>query len=257
MRIFIEVGTIVISILGPIDLAAQFILIRYGIIVLVTGMGFWSAAVAIMGRAAGAKKRSKFLATFIANLMLFVVIALLTFLLLFFLRYQLAYLSTSIVAVQQLVGDLTPCVGVYSSGLLIWIGSHSLVLSLGQVNVPTVATLFSELIVGIPIAMILTFGTPLRLLGFYIGLVVCYMLKLIIIWTYYACSWSELFSTISNSNSSASNSESSPFLPKTESTVESIQTQSTAPEIVAVGSNGYGTAGTSTNNEPYQTINKQ
>ena len=256
MRLFIEVGTIVISLLGPIDLAAQFFLIRYGLIVLVTGLGFWSASVAIMGRAAGAGKRSKFVKTFIANLMLFVTIALLTFLLLLFLRYQLGYWSTSIVAVQQILGDLTPCVAVFSSMLLLWIGSNSLLLSLGRVNVPTATTVFCDFIVGIPLSMYLTFGTPLKLYGFYIGLVVNFLLKFVILWTYYACYWSELMSTISNSNSVASNSESSPFLPKTDP-VESTQKQSSAPEILAEGANGYGTADSSTNNDTYLTTNKQ
>ena len=253
LRVFIEVGTIVISILGPIDLAAQCILMRYATFVFVTGMGFWIGAVAIMGRAAGAGKRSKFVATYMANFTIFVIISLLAIIFFCSLRYPLAYFSTSIASVQVTVSNSTPLVSLFSAAMLLMIGSHSLVLSIGKVNVPTASVVFCEFLVGIPIAMILTFGTSLRLYGFYIGLVVSYSLKIVIIWTYYACSWNEIMATISDSNSKESTSELSPFLPKTDS-VESTQTQSPEPEVLVGGTNGYGTADSSIAKDPYQTI---
>ena len=45
--------------LGPTDLAVQFILMRYGLVVLMTGMGFWSAAFAIIERAQQEKRSSR------------------------------------------------------------------------------------------------------------------------------------------------------------------------------------------------------
>lgn len=240
MRLFVEVGTIFISLLGPDDLGAQFILLRYGIIVLVTGMGFWIASVALMGRAAGRGKREKFVSIFRANFSIFIAIAIIMFFLLCVLRYQLAYASTSLPKVQNILVGLTPFEAMYLAVMLLFIGSHSLLLSLGKVNVPTITTIVCEFIVGMPLAMVLTFGTSLRLYGFYIGLTVSYILKLCIIWTYYICFWNDILAPIDGStNETASTSESSPFLQKAES-VQNVEAPPSAAPNSAV--NTYGTA---------------
>lgn len=179
VRIFIEVGTVVIGLLGASVLAAQSILIRYAIIALTISIYFWSAAVALMGRAAGAGKRDKLFATFAATLTVFGVMAAFTLVFLLAMRYPLSYASTSIDTVRTHLVDLTPIVAVYSVLVIMFAGSHSLAFALGRVNVPTFATVFAEFCIGIPTAMLLTFATSLQLLGFYIGMVTSYSVKLV------------------------------------------------------------------------------
>lgn len=245
MRLFVEIGTVAIALLDQNHLAAQSILLRYGIAVMLIGMGFWAASVALLGRAAGSGKRAKFLATFWATIIFFLAIAVLVLVLLVALEYPLAYLTTSLSAVQRILVDMSPIVGVYVAFLLLWIGSQTLVFSLGRVNVPTVTTLFADFVIGIPLALILTFQTPLRLFGFYIGIVVSYLLKCGIIWLYYACSWNDILSIISESSRVIPASESSPFLAKSHA-VQSAGTQySPTPENHTGNANFYGTVDSS------------
>lgn len=255
MRLFIEVGTIFIALLGPNILAAQIILLRYGMVVLMTGMGFWSAAVALMGRAAGAGKRYKFINTFWVTLIFFGALAFLAFIIMLALRFPLAFWTTTLTSVQTILVNMTPIVGVYSALILIWTGSQSLVLSLGRVNVPTMTTIISEIIIGLPLTAALTFLTPFRLLGVYIGLVVSYVLKCCIIGLYYACFWNDLMLTITESSPITSTSETSPFFSKMDQTKITEMPSST---IDTNTGNTYGTtAETSPRNDGLQIQNEQ
>ena len=191
IRLFVEVGTIAVGLLGENALAAQSILLRYAIIVPTGANGFLCTAVALMGRAAGAGKREKFFATFYATLTVYGVMSAFTLVVLFLFRYPLAYASTSLDSVRTYLVNLIPVVGLYSVLMVMWYGSNSLAYSLGLMNVPTFATVFAEFCIGIPMAMLLTFLTPLELLGFYIGIITSHLVKLAILWTYYACYWND------------------------------------------------------------------
>ena len=216
MRLPRQVGTIVIGLLGESPLAAQAILLRYALIAFTVDFGFWTKAIAIMGRAAGARKRDKFYSTFIATLTIFVVLASFTFVLFFALRYPLAYASTSLESVWTIIIRVMPVVGAYPATLILWMGSQSVAYAVGRINAPTFASVFSSFCIGIPLSMLLLFLTSLELYGFYIGLIASDLVALAILWTYYACNWSNLIQPDFD-GSDASSTESSPLVSKSSS----------------------------------------
>ena len=215
MRVPRMLGAIVIGLLGETPLAAQAILLRFVLISFTVDFGFWTKAVAVMGRAAGANKHDKFYATFIATLTIFAVLAFFTFILLFALRYPLAYVSTSLESVQTIIIKVMPLVAAYAAIVLMWMGSHSIAFSVGRINAPTFAAAFSSFCIGIPISMLLMFRTSLELYGFYIGLIASDLVALAILWTYYACNWNDLIR--SECDDADAGTESSPLVSKSSS----------------------------------------
>ena len=187
-----QLGTIMIGLLGESALAAQSILLRFSLFPLTCAFGYWSKAVAVMGRAAGAKKRDKFFSMFAATLTMFVIFAFFAFTVLFALRYPIAYLTTSIASVQTIIIKMMPLVAVYAAMVIMWLGSNSIAYSVGRINAPTFVIVFSSFCIGIPISMLLTFLTSLGLYGFYIGLIATYAVALAILCIYYACKWNDL-----------------------------------------------------------------
>ena len=226
IRIPREVGTIVIGLLGENVVAAQSILLRLAIIFTYCASGFWIQAVAVMGRAAGAKNSDKFFKLFNATLHIFAVYALLSFIILCALQYPLTYASTSIKSVQVIVMKLMPVMAIYAAIFVLWVGSQTISYAVGRINVTIFAAVFSAFGIGLPLSLSLTFLTSLKLYGFYIGLISSYAVALVIIWTYYACNWSDLIRSDSESNSAAKSGESSPLLSSKSGELEIEKTQS-------------------------------
>uniref|UniRef100_A0A8C6VZV2 Multidrug and toxin extrusion protein n=1 Tax=Nothobranchius furzeri TaxID=105023 RepID=A0A8C6VZV2_NOTFU len=177
-----EVGGFLAGVLGEVDLAAQHVLLEIGAITYMFPLGVHAAACVRVGNALGAGETSRAIVICKVTLVLSGVLAVFQGFVLAGSKSVVGYIFTTDVCVliqhiftfyhiQDICDDLNTC---DESGICVCSG---ILVGSGMQKIAALSNLVSYYIIGLPVGIALMFAAKLRLLGFWIGLLLCVLLQ--------------------------------------------------------------------------------
>jgi Na+-driven multidrug efflux pump len=152
---------------GYVELAAQSILIRYTFVILGIAAGFFTSSITNMGYAYGRNDRALMFIIYKASIILFVIMVVIATAFNIILRYPLAELTTSEESVIDLAANLTPLVAIANDLAVLYLLTSLPLLTTSRVLVTTIFSFIANIIVGFPIAIVLTLYTNFSIAGFW------------------------------------------------------------------------------------------
>ncbi|XP_017273455.1 multidrug and toxin extrusion protein 1 [Kryptolebias marmoratus] len=172
-----EIGSFLAGMLGKEALAAQHILVEIGAITFMFPLGIHAAACVRVGNALGAGETSRAIVTCKVTLVLSGGLAVLQGFVLAGSKSILGYIFTSDDKIVALVSDnLTVYMFLQFLDALLCVCSGILIGS-GMQTIAALSNLVSYYFIGLPIGVGLMFYTDLRIIGFWVSLLICVFLQ--------------------------------------------------------------------------------
>ncbi|KAF7206555.1 multidrug and toxin extrusion protein 1 [Nothobranchius furzeri] len=172
-----EVGGFLAGVLGEVDLAAQHVLLEIGAITYMFPLGVHAAACVRVGNALGAGETSRAIVICKVTLVLSGVLAVFQGFVLAGSKSVVGYIFTTDVNIVETVSEnITVYMFLQFLDALLCVCSGILVGS-GMQKIAALSNLVSYYIIGLPVGIALMFAAKLRLLGFWIGLLLCVLLQ--------------------------------------------------------------------------------
>ncbi|XP_037543922.1 multidrug and toxin extrusion protein 1 [Nematolebias whitei] len=172
-----EVGGFLAGVLGEVDLAAQHVIVEIGSIAYMFPLGVHAAACVRVGNALGAGDTARAIVTCKVALVLSGVLAVLQGFVLAGSKSVLGYIFTSDDEIVALVSDnLTVYTFLQFLDALLCVCSGILV-GTGMQKIAALCNLVSYYVIGLPVGIALMFAAQLRILGLWLGLLICVFLQ--------------------------------------------------------------------------------
>uniref|UniRef100_A0A3P9PM68 Multidrug and toxin extrusion protein n=1 Tax=Poecilia reticulata TaxID=8081 RepID=A0A3P9PM68_POERE len=172
-----EVGGFLAGWLGEDDLAAQHLMVEIGAITYMFPLGIHAAACVRVGNALGAGNTSRAIITCKVALVLSGVLALFQGFILAGCKSVIGYIFTSDAKIVQLVSDnLTVYTFLQFLDALLCVCSGILV-GCGMQKIAAVSNLIFYYLIGLPVGIALMFWAKLRILGLWLGLLICVFIQ--------------------------------------------------------------------------------
>uniref|UniRef100_A0A1A8FDR7 Multidrug and toxin extrusion protein n=2 Tax=Nothobranchius korthausae TaxID=1143690 RepID=A0A1A8FDR7_9TELE len=172
-----EVGGFLAGVLGEVDLAAQHVLLEIGAITFMFPLGVHAAACVRVGNALGAGETSRAIVICKVTLVLAGVLAVFQGFVLAGSKSVVGYIFTTDVNIVETVSEnITVYMFLQFLDALLCVCSGILVGS-GMQKIAALSNLVSYYIIGLPVGIALMFAAKLRILGFWIGLLLCVLLQ--------------------------------------------------------------------------------
>uniref|UniRef100_A0A3B5QSW3 Multidrug and toxin extrusion protein n=1 Tax=Xiphophorus maculatus TaxID=8083 RepID=A0A3B5QSW3_XIPMA len=172
-----EVGGFLAGWLGEDDLAAQHLMVEIGAITYMFPLGIHAAACVRVGNALGAGNTSRAIITCKVALVLSGVLALFQGFILAGCKSVVGYIFTSDDKIVQLVSDnLTVYIFLQFLDALLCVCSGILV-GCGMQKIAALSNLIFYYLIGLPVGIALMFWAKLRILGLWLGLLICVFIQ--------------------------------------------------------------------------------
>lgn len=172
-----EIGGFLAGVLGEVDLAAQHVLLEIGAITYMFPLGVHAAACVRVGNALGAGDTARAIVTCKVALVLSGVLALLQGIVLAGSKSVIGFIFTTDENIVDIVShNLTVYIFVQFFDALLCVCSGILVGS-GLQKIAAVSNLVGYYIIGLPVGIALMFAAELRILGLWLGLLICVLLE--------------------------------------------------------------------------------
>ncbi|XP_027888198.1 multidrug and toxin extrusion protein 1 [Xiphophorus couchianus] len=172
-----EVGGFLAGWLGEDDLAAQHLMVEIGAITYMFPLGIHAAACVRVGNALGAGNTSRAIITCKVALVLSGVLALFQGFILAGCKSVVGYIFTSDEKIVQLVSDnLTVYIFLQFLDALLCVCSGILV-GCGMQKIAALSNLIFYYLIGLPVGIALMFWAKLRILGLWLGLLICVFIQ--------------------------------------------------------------------------------
>ncbi|XP_060941418.1 multidrug and toxin extrusion protein 1 [Limanda limanda] len=168
-----EIGSFLSGVLGEVDLAAQHIILEIGTITYMFPLGIQTATCVRVGNALGAGHTARAVVTCKVALVLAGLLAVLQGIVLAGCKPYLGYIFTSDENIVKLVsGSLTVQTFLQFFDAILCVCSGILVGS-GMQKIAALSHLVGYYIIALPVGIALMFAAELRILGFWLGLLIC------------------------------------------------------------------------------------
>uniref|UniRef100_A0A8C6T7Y9 Multidrug and toxin extrusion protein n=1 Tax=Neogobius melanostomus TaxID=47308 RepID=A0A8C6T7Y9_9GOBI len=172
-----EIGGFMAGVLGEVDLAAQHILIEVGAITYMFPLGVHAAACVRVGNALGAGDTSRAIVTCKVALVLSGALAVLQGVVLAGCKSSAGRIFTSDESIVDIVSNnLTVYIFVQFFDALLCVCS-GILIGAGMQKIAAVSNLVGYYVIGLPVGAALMFVAELRILGLWLGLLVCVLLE--------------------------------------------------------------------------------
>ncbi|KAJ8267205.1 hypothetical protein GJAV_G00139730 [Gymnothorax javanicus] len=172
-----EIGGFLAGMLGEIDLAAQHVLLELGAITYMIPMGVHAAACVRVGNALGAGETTRALMTCKMTFTLCGVLSVFQGIILAASKSVIGYIFTSDVNIVELVSSsLTVYIFLQFFDGLVCVSS-GILLGCGKQKIAAVANLICYYCMGLPLGVALMFAAELRIMGLWLGLLVCVIVQ--------------------------------------------------------------------------------
>ncbi|XP_071316837.1 multidrug and toxin extrusion protein 1 [Trachinotus anak] len=172
-----EIGGFLAGVLGEVDLAAQHVLVEIGSIIYMFPLGVHVAACVRVGNALGAGNTARAIVTCKVALVLSGVLSVLQGIVLTGCKSVIGYIFTSDNNIVELVSrNLTVYIFVQFFDALLCICSGILIGS-GMQKIAALSHLVSYYCIGLPVGVALMFAAKLRILGWWLGILICLVLQ--------------------------------------------------------------------------------
>ncbi|KAM6983890.1 multidrug and toxin extrusion protein 1 [Tautogolabrus adspersus] len=172
-----EIGGFLAGVLGEVDLAAQHVMLEIGAITYMFPLGVHAAVCVRVGNALGAGNTSRALVTCKVALVLSGALAVLQGVVIASCRSFIGYIFTSD---ENIVAIVSECFTAYTFlqffDAILCVCSGILVGS-GMQKIAALSNLVSYYCIGLPVGIALMFAAQLRILGLWLGLLVCSSLQ--------------------------------------------------------------------------------
>ncbi|XP_035523082.1 multidrug and toxin extrusion protein 1 [Morone saxatilis] len=168
-----EIGGFLAGVLGEVDLAAQHVLVEIGTITYMFPLGVHAAACVRVGNALGAGNTTRALVTCKVALVLSGSLAVFQGIVIAGFKSVIAYIFTSDEKIVALVSEnITVYTFLQFFDSLLCVCSGILVGS-GMQKIAALSNLVAYYCIGLPVGIALMFFAELRILGFWVGLLIC------------------------------------------------------------------------------------
>uniref|UniRef100_A0A4W5MED0 Multidrug and toxin extrusion protein n=1 Tax=Hucho hucho TaxID=62062 RepID=A0A4W5MED0_9TELE len=171
-----ELGGFLAGMLSEVDLAAQHVVIMLAFINYMFPLGIQAAACVRVGNALGAGDAAGAILTSKVSLALSGSMAVIQGIMLISTKTVIGFMFTSDEQIIDLVSQLLNvyCVLQFFDGLCVCMG---IILGTGQQKIAAMANLITYYCVGLPLGISLMFAAGLRVVGFWLGLLICVILQ--------------------------------------------------------------------------------
>ncbi|XP_076605801.1 multidrug and toxin extrusion protein 1 [Chaetodon auriga] len=172
-----EVGGFLAGVLGEVDLAAQHILVEVGAIMYMFPLGIHAATCVRVGNALGAGNTARAIVTCKVVLVLSVLLAVMQGIVIVSSKSVMGYIFTSDERIVAIVSEtLTVYTFVQFFDSLLCVCSGILIGS-GLQQIAALSNLVGYYFIGLPVGIALMFSAQLRILGLWLGLLICSSLE--------------------------------------------------------------------------------
>ncbi|XP_041863946.1 multidrug and toxin extrusion protein 1 [Melanotaenia boesemani] len=172
-----EVGGFLAGVLGELDLAAQHIFLEIGTITYMIPLGVHAVACVRVGNALGAGDTARAIVTCKVTLVLTGVLAVFQSICIAGFKSNVGFIFTSDVKIVEIVSDsMTIYIFLQFFDALLCVCSGILV-GAGMQKIAALSNLVSYYCLGLPVGIALMFAAQLRLLGFWLGLLITVCLQ--------------------------------------------------------------------------------
>ncbi|XP_051536741.1 multidrug and toxin extrusion protein 1-like [Myxocyprinus asiaticus] len=172
-----EIGGFLAGMLGEVDLAAQHVLLEMGAITYMFPLGVHAAACVRVGNALGAGDTNRALITSKMTLMISGVLAVLQGIVLGSTKSVVGYIFTSDESIVEIVSEnLTLYVFLQFFDALVCVCS-GILLGAGKQKIAALSNLICYYCIGLPVGISLMFLAELRILGLWLGLLICVIIQ--------------------------------------------------------------------------------
>uniref|UniRef100_A0A8C7HF83 Multidrug and toxin extrusion protein n=1 Tax=Oncorhynchus kisutch TaxID=8019 RepID=A0A8C7HF83_ONCKI len=171
-----ELGGFLAGMLSEVDLAAQHVVIMLAFINYMFPLGIQAAACVRVGNALGAGDTAGAILTSKVSLALSGSMAVIQGIMLISTKTVIGFMFTSDAQIIDLVSQLLNvyCVLQFFDGLCVCMG---IILGTGKQKIAAMANLITYYCVGLPLGISLMFAAGLRVVGFWLGLLICVILQ--------------------------------------------------------------------------------
>ncbi|XP_030602360.1 multidrug and toxin extrusion protein 1-like [Archocentrus centrarchus] len=174
-----ELGGFFAGLLGEVDLAAQHVLDEIGSIIYMVPLGIHAAACVRVGNALGAGDTTRALVSCRVALVLAGVLAVFHGIVIAGSKSVIAFIFTSDVNIVTMVSEnLTVCIFLQFFDALLCVCSGILV-GCGMQKIAAISNLVGYYCIGLPVGIALMFAAELKLLGFWVGLLICISIEVV------------------------------------------------------------------------------
>ncbi|XP_030602353.1 multidrug and toxin extrusion protein 1-like [Archocentrus centrarchus] len=175
-----ELGGFFAGLLGEVDLAAQHVLMEIGSIVYMFPLGVHAAACVRVGNALGAGNTARALVSCRVALVLSGVLAVFQGIVIASCKSVIAFIFTSDVNIVAIVSEnLTVYIFLQFFDALLCVCSGILVGS-GMQKIAAISNLVGYYCIGLPVGIALMFAAKLRILGLWLGLLICVVIETVL-----------------------------------------------------------------------------
>uniref|UniRef100_A0A8C2JMD3 Multidrug and toxin extrusion protein n=1 Tax=Cyprinus carpio TaxID=7962 RepID=A0A8C2JMD3_CYPCA len=172
-----EIGGFLAGMLGEVDLAAQHVLLEVGAITYMFPLGVHAAACVRVGNALGAGDTNRALITSKVTLMISGVLAVLQGIVMGSSKSVVGYIFTSDESIVKIVSEiLTLYVFLQFFDALVCVCS-GILLGAGKQKIAALSNLICYYCIGLPVGISLMFLAELRILGLWLGLLICVIIQ--------------------------------------------------------------------------------
>ncbi|KAA0720306.1 Multidrug and toxin extrusion protein 1 [Triplophysa tibetana] len=172
-----EIGGFLAGMLGEVDLAAQHVLLELGTITYMFPLGVHAAACVRVGNALGAGDTNRALLTSKMTLVISGILAVFQGIILGSAKSVVGYIFTSDESIVKIVSDnLTLFVFLQFFDALVCVSS-GILLGAGKQKIAAVSNLICYYCIGLPVGIALMFLAELRILGLWLGLLICVIIQ--------------------------------------------------------------------------------
>ncbi|XP_051533290.1 multidrug and toxin extrusion protein 1 [Myxocyprinus asiaticus] len=172
-----DIGGFLAGMLGEVDLAAQHVLLEMGAITYMFPLGVHAAACVRVGNALGAGDTNRALMTSKMTLMISGVLAVLQGIVLGSTKSVVGYIFTSDESIVEIVSEnLTLYVFLQFFDALVCVCS-GILLGAGKQKIAALSNLICYYCIGLPVGISLMFLAELRILGLWLGLLICVIIQ--------------------------------------------------------------------------------
>ncbi|XP_057216528.1 multidrug and toxin extrusion protein 1 [Triplophysa rosa] len=172
-----EIGGFLAGMLGEVDLAAQHVLLELGAITYMFPLGVHAAACVRVGNALGAGDTNRALLTSKMTLVISGILAVFQGIILGSAKSVVGYIFTSDESIVKIVSEnLTLYVFLQFFDALVCVSS-GILLGAGKQKIAAVSNLICYYCIGLPVGIALMFLAELRILGLWLGLLICVIIQ--------------------------------------------------------------------------------
>lgn len=178
-RLIAEVGIVIAGVLSPVELGAATILRRYTTFACSIPLNSLGPIVTkSIGSSIGKRSHVSVRVYIFSGLLLAFTIGAILALISVAFRQPLAELMTNEPAVVQVTVDLTIIVSIFDWLMMVYLTNIFIFRGLGAMTFPTIAGVAFQYGFGLPLALLLVFLVGMRLGGYYLALIVSFLLEL-------------------------------------------------------------------------------